>query len=268
LKTTIMQSSNRAFTLIELLVVIAIIAILAAILFPVFAQAKEAAKKTTDLSNQKQIGLGVALYSGDHDDTFPRGEYEQDPRPTWSPFTWREAIMPYIKNGQKTYSWLNDQPVAVDGLWKSPSEPSGRYGYSAHARVLAMWGLPSMSQTQIDSVSDTVLATTVGIMQNDQSGRYLDASASYWGGIDWPWVFRGPKSNGSAFNCDPTSWSQPNVWACMTMPRFRYSGGANFSFTDGHAKFAKSGAVNWCKNIYLAGQDDWVYNGSWCDGLR
>jgi prepilin-type N-terminal cleavage/methylation domain-containing protein len=62
---------NRAFTLIELLVVIAIIAILAAILFPVFAQAKEAAKKTTGVSNMKQIGLAFNIYSADYDDTMP-----------------------------------------------------------------------------------------------------------------------------------------------------------------------------------------------------
>ena len=59
---------NRAFTLIELLVVIAIIAILAAILFPVFAQAKQAAKKTASLSNVKQQGLGIVMYAGDNDD--------------------------------------------------------------------------------------------------------------------------------------------------------------------------------------------------------
>lgn len=65
---------KRAFTLIELLVVIAIIAILAAILFPVFSQAKEAAKKTASVSNQKQIGTSLKLYMVDHDDVFPRND--------------------------------------------------------------------------------------------------------------------------------------------------------------------------------------------------
>ena len=64
---------GRAFTLIELLVVIAIIAILAAILFPVFAQAKEAAKKTSSLSNGKQQGLCMLVYTADYDDLFPIG---------------------------------------------------------------------------------------------------------------------------------------------------------------------------------------------------
>ena len=61
---------RKAFTLIELLVVIAIIAILAAILFPVFAQAKAAAKRSACLSNMKQVGTGLYLYAGDYDDTF------------------------------------------------------------------------------------------------------------------------------------------------------------------------------------------------------
>ena len=65
---------KRAFTLIELLVVIAIIAILAAILFPVFSQAKEAAKKTAAVSNQKQIGSSIQMYMSDYDDMFPRND--------------------------------------------------------------------------------------------------------------------------------------------------------------------------------------------------
>jgi len=65
---------KKAFTLIELLVVIAIIAILAAILFPVFAQAKAAAKKAVSISNQKQLGLGLILYTNDADDNYPRND--------------------------------------------------------------------------------------------------------------------------------------------------------------------------------------------------
>src|SRR5438876_2230612 len=66
---------GRGFTLIELLVVIAIIAILAAILFPVFAQAREQARSTSCLSNMKQIGLSVRMYSTDYDESFPMGTY-------------------------------------------------------------------------------------------------------------------------------------------------------------------------------------------------
>ncbi|AIE87266.1 prepilin-type N-terminal cleavage/methylation domain-containing protein [Fimbriimonas ginsengisoli] len=85
-----MTKFSRAFTLIELLVVIAIIAILAAILFPVFAQAKEAAKKTACLSNLRQIGTSFALYLNDADDRFPdRRDLKQSLPGGWKPWsTW------------------------------------------------------------------------------------------------------------------------------------------------------------------------------------
>lgn len=91
---------KRAFTLIELLVVIAIIAILAAILFPVFAQAKAAAKKTAALSNVKQIALGAIMYEADYDDTFP---LMYVPAPgvldgLGYTYTWQNTIQPYVKN--------------------------------------------------------------------------------------------------------------------------------------------------------------------------
>jgi prepilin-type N-terminal cleavage/methylation domain-containing protein len=88
---------NRAFTLIELLVVIAIIAILAAILFPVFAQAKAAAKTTATLSNIKQLGTAIQIYSNDYDDGTPMYEYDVfDPTQRFMSFG--EIMMPYIKN--------------------------------------------------------------------------------------------------------------------------------------------------------------------------
>ncbi len=90
---------KRAFTLIELLVVIAIIAILAAILFPVFAQAKAAAKKTAALSNVKQLGTSMHLYAGDYDDTLP-GAFETDGTVAGDTFrrSYDWTIQPYVKN--------------------------------------------------------------------------------------------------------------------------------------------------------------------------
>jgi prepilin-type N-terminal cleavage/methylation domain-containing protein len=95
---------KKAFTLIELLVVIAIIAILAAILFPVFAQAKLAAKKAASISNQKQLGLGVIMYTNDYDDMYPRNDG----------CTLNDSIVPACNiqpAGTAPYPWCNGATV-------------------------------------------------------------------------------------------------------------------------------------------------------------
>jgi prepilin-type N-terminal cleavage/methylation domain-containing protein len=89
---------KRAFTLIELLVVIAIIAVLAAILFPVFASAKLAAKKTVEISNLKQVGTAYAIYETDHDEAFPLHSF-----PT-KKAAWPVQIQPYLKSWQLLHS--------------------------------------------------------------------------------------------------------------------------------------------------------------------
>jgi prepilin-type N-terminal cleavage/methylation domain-containing protein/prepilin-type processing-associated H-X9-DG protein len=107
------RNTGRGFTLIELLVVIAIIAILAAILFPVFAQAREAARTSSCLSNAKQISLAILAYIQDYDELFPTPIYDLPPgdpligtrdRP-WGPWLryhqgWDHSILPYVKNVQ------------------------------------------------------------------------------------------------------------------------------------------------------------------------
>jgi prepilin-type N-terminal cleavage/methylation domain-containing protein/prepilin-type processing-associated H-X9-DG protein len=101
------HGKRSAFTLIELLVVIAIIAILAAILFPVFAQARDKARQTSDLSNIKQMALGALMYVQDYDETLPSPAFKlcQDiptttPPNLWNAHwrTWPELIYPYTKN--------------------------------------------------------------------------------------------------------------------------------------------------------------------------
>src|ERR1035438_1049632 len=91
------KRARRGFTLIELLVVIAIIAILAAILFPVFAKAREKARQTSCLSNLKQMGLAMAQYTQDYDSTFLRSWYFNN---NGTGYVWADAIVPYVKNDQ------------------------------------------------------------------------------------------------------------------------------------------------------------------------
>src|ERR1700753_2397885 len=92
--------TRSGFTLIELLVVIAIIAILAAILFPVFAQAREKARQTTCVSNMKQIGLAVLMYANDYDEQLPWGY--ADPIRT----TWYDLVEPYVKVGAHGFGFV------------------------------------------------------------------------------------------------------------------------------------------------------------------
>src|SRR5580700_8863400 len=102
-----MSPSRKGFTLIELLVVIAIIAILAAILFPVFAQAREKARAASCLSNTKQISLAFAMYNQDYDEGFMATVSERQAPPgvpdtadARAPFSYRMLLQPYIKNQQ------------------------------------------------------------------------------------------------------------------------------------------------------------------------
>src|SRR5438477_6530229 len=133
------ERPRRGFTLIELLVVIAIIAILAAILFPVFAQAREKARAINCTSNLKQLALGMIMYAGDYDESLPQWHWDcsdsapdpgcPNPTPNNATSIWWNAIYPYVKSAG-VYHDLDDEyniPTWQDGHWgwfKSPMDPN------------------------------------------------------------------------------------------------------------------------------------------------
>lgn len=278
---------RRGFTLIELLVVIAIIAILAAILFPVFAQAKVAAKKASDLSNQKQLSLGSVMYSTDSDDFFPRNLYfATNSSGAWvEDINWAKATLPYIKSGKATAYDVEG------GLFQTPAMSQAGRGYAVHDKIMPScvvtdWtnrkcdsaGPASVSQTQIGNLANKLLMTTTGVNPdwNYMPGSNMDSS---W----WWWGATGDKYDPGTKTCGNNSWppavygsnagfrcynQEGNVWPVFAMPRFRYAEGANVGYADGHAKFSRAEGFNWCTMMYIDGLypgDEWTFDpGQFC----
>jgi len=126
--------SKRAFTLIELLVVIAIIAILAAILFPVFAQAKAAAKKTSSLSNSKQTALGAIMYGGDSDDMVPPGGYFGGNGVNNGAYVYFNGLGGYLPWTMLTLPYTKNADILIDP--QAPAPPPVSAGYNKDANKL------------------------------------------------------------------------------------------------------------------------------------
>jgi prepilin-type N-terminal cleavage/methylation domain-containing protein/prepilin-type processing-associated H-X9-DG protein len=188
---------RRGFTLIELLVVIAIIAILAAILFPVFARAREKARQASCSSNLKQIGLAFMMYSQDYDDTLPLTSQSGN---TWwtdaATIMWFHTIVPYTKNAQ---------------IFQCPSNPNNASGgdFNATWAVGYSHNCGFMSGTKLAAIPRPAERILVG----DEWGtdpRLCPTSPG--GGCNGNWV---------------ASYAD-NSW---------HNGGANYAFADGHVKW-------------------------------
>jgi len=216
---------TRAFTLIELLVVIAIIAILAAILFPVFAQAREAARKTSCASNLNQIGKGAMMYAQDFDEKMVPSylEYKVSGREPYYWAGWSDLIQPYVKNYQvlrcPSGNFQAKAPTSDDAWWAAYAinwRVSGENGGQASGLdVLNMAGLSFPAQTFW--FFDASAACNDNCRQADNGG--------------WPEAWTYPASANAA------AWDGTNGYAA------RHQGGANYAFCDGHVKFLKADSV-------------------------
>lgn len=245
-----------AFTLIELLVVIAIIAILAAILFPVFAQAREKARQTSCLSNLKQIGLAVVAYTSDFDETFPPaidGNYIQ----------WYNHVQPYIKNGE---TWQNVS-YGKEGVYDCPSFPED-YGqgqnYGAHDDLFTNnWGAngaaarPTIPLSALDAPADKIIIAEKG--RNGAGWSYEQFLTMQWWWADS--VMTGgqydPAKDNSNVSIRPSHdrdlESPTSNWEGPRTVRYRHSGNLVAAFADGHAKAMPRGSVKWYRNVYVPG---------------
>jgi len=256
---------RKAFTLIELLVVIAIIAILAAILFPVFAQAKEAAKKTVGLSQLKQGNLAELMYQNDFDDMVVMNESEAVDPNGYTGENWTFSIFPYMK----TWPMWRDPDDSNNpyGIWT----PGGIYSWSENWQ---RWGVaygmnadylnnaggscsnwlpqgygPPINSSAIATPASTIFSTDKKIVGSDATGWYTDTNtlapatitatdACTWSNGGW----------GSGSYADTINYAPPNnTWTGNLAER--HNKGSNVTFCDGHAKFEFPGSMaagtNW-----------------------
>ena len=269
---------RKAFTLIELLVVIAIIAILAAILFPVFAQAKLAAKGAASESNIKQQSLAILMYSNDYEDYMPLDETWGDQTapfyysswPAGAYTMWSMAILPYEKTADINQDTMITPNAEDAGNWMpgwlyKASNPEYGYNYGGLSPYLPVganaWQSP-WTRTAVSTTQKRQPANCVLLGANPANSEV----SRFWWGVGTKITIgsvEGPDCNDIVPLCT-TNWGTGGGWAGpmyhnnlaagaqtagLTM---RKSNLSNASFLDGHAKF--------CSPSYLAQGTNFAFN--------
>jgi prepilin-type N-terminal cleavage/methylation domain-containing protein/prepilin-type processing-associated H-X9-DG protein len=202
------STSRPAFTLIELLVVIAIIAILAAILFPVFAQAREKARATACLSNCKQLGTAMQMYTQDYDGTYPLAWFERG-----GEYGFDIALFPYVKNYQ---------------VYECPSNKLPQTIWAGQARM----GVPL--------VVPRTYAMNGDLSQGSQLGKFrllneasVERPAETILLLETTDTYKGKRAP------DHETFIRNRNDVCYHVPFKIHQGGADYVFCDGHAKWAR-----------------------------
>jgi prepilin-type N-terminal cleavage/methylation domain-containing protein len=257
---------RSAFTLIELLVVIAIIAILAAILFPVFARAKEAAKKARCLAQMRQLAASVMMYASDYDDFLPPSTL-RSPNPVETPVIWTQILDPFVKNRDIFVAVGSTAGYAAD--WFSRRVQS--IGFTDAAGVdpnsLAQPGAAgpgtegfrggvSFSSAE-DSARTGLFTVTPNGPQGDTTSKHRGYVFNPYNGLDSP---DGDYAKGLPMISDRSLVEEfgdanypnsPNLSAPMLKPVFcrymadrRNNGSTPVIFADGHAKSYSANALN------------------------
>jgi prepilin-type N-terminal cleavage/methylation domain-containing protein/prepilin-type processing-associated H-X9-DG protein len=203
--------SRRGFTLIELLVVIAIIAILAAILFPVFARAREKARQSSCQSNLKQIGLAYAMYAQDYDERLPRGSGYVAAATVISTYgEWYITLAPYIKNTQ-IYNCPSSPYTDINAGGTTSNALGYGVGYTRN-----LW-LSTLAMAQIVEPANCIqLVDGRNNYARWQCPAHLAGSPTYV-------ASSGPDTSNTNY-----AWTNT-----------RHNDGANYLFCDGHVKWLK-----------------------------
>lgn len=252
MKNLVLQNKNsklRAFTLIELLVVIAIIAILAAILFPVFARARANARRTSGLSNLKQIGLGLMQYLQDYDERYPNTVTERqgvayygatDTAAGVADYSIRAKLQPYTKSIQ-----LFKDPSGAD--WPAPAAGSWYptdYGFhnnegnfpAAASSAQITWYKANPTFGFNGNTTTSTIANSAEFIVSADAARPNNPSNPSRGGL---YPFNGGNITTNAADGQfPFTGGVPYADS-QAGPSIRHLGGTNFLFADGHTKWMK-----------------------------